>query len=144
MAEADVNLLRRWFEEVWNEGRTELMGELLAADAPVHGVGGGNDVVHGPAGFLPAYEQLTGAFPDIRFTVEQAISEGELVALRWTARATHSGDHLGMPATGRQVTVTGMVFARVRDGKMIEGWNNWDMMGLMHAIGQAPRAAVTG
>lgn len=144
MAEADVHLLRRWFQEVWNEGRTDVMDDLLAADAPVYGVGGGHVVAHGPAGFLPSYEQLKGAFPDIHFTVEQAISEGDIIALRWTAQATHTGDHLGVPATGKRVSVTGMVFARVRDGKMIEGWNNWDMMGLMHALGEAPRAAITG
>ena len=58
MADADVNLLRRWFEEVWNQGRTDLMPELLAPDAPVYGVGAGTDAVRGPEGFLPAYQQL--------------------------------------------------------------------------------------
>jgi steroid delta-isomerase-like uncharacterized protein len=142
MAEADVNLLRRWFEEVWNQGRTEVMHELLAPDAPVHGVGGGSDMVRGPAEFLVAYEQLKGAFPDIHFTIEQAISQGDSIAVRWSATATHKGDHLGPPASNNTVNVTGMVFARVRDGKMIEGWNNWDMMGLMHTIGATPHEAV--
>ena len=138
MAEREVRLVRRWFEEVWNQRRPDAMDELLETNAPVYGVGGANDVAYGPAGFRPAYEQLLGAFPDIHFTVEDAISEGDLVALRWTATATHTGDHLGMPASGKPVTITGMVFARSRNGKMVEGWNNWDMLGLMHAIGQIP------
>ncbi|MBV9824477.1 MAG: ester cyclase [Alphaproteobacteria bacterium] len=144
MAEREVMLVRRWFEEVWNQRRVEAMDELLAADARVYGLGAGNDVVIGPAGFRPAYEQLLGAFPDIHFTVEDAISVGDLVALRWTARATHTGDHLGVPATGETVTITGMVFARAQDGKMVEGWNNWDMLGLMHATGQVPGPKIVG
>jgi steroid delta-isomerase-like uncharacterized protein len=143
MSEANINLLRRWFEEVWNQGRPELMGELLAEDGAVYGVGGGNEMVRGPAGFLPGYQQLKGAFPDIHFTIEEAICQGDIVAVRWTARATHQGDHLGPPATGKEINITGMSFARVRDGKLVEGWNNWDMMGLMHTIGGSMQAAVT-
>jgi len=142
MADADANLLRRWFEEVWNQGRTEVAAELMAEDAAVYGIGGGTDMVRGPAEFLEFYKQLKGAFPDIRFTVEQTIAQGDIVAVRWTARATHLGDHLGPPATNNRVTVTGMGFARVKDGKMVEGWNNWVMMGLMHMIGATPHAAV--
>ena len=96
----------------------------------------------GPEGFRPDYDRLRGAFPDIRFTIEEIISERDIVALRWTARMTHRGDHLGMPATNKPLTVTGMGFARVRDGKVVEAWNNWDMMGLMHGIGQTPHGAV--
>lgn len=142
MANDNIALTRRWFEEVWSQGRRETIDELFAADGRMHGVGGPQDVVHGPAGFRAQYEPLKGAFPDIRFTIEEAIAERDLVAIRWTATATHQGDHLGMPATQKPVTVTGMGFARFRDGKIVEAWNNWDMMGLMHAIGQTPQAKV--
>ena len=142
MSEADVKLCRRWFEEVWNQGRTDVMHEILAPDGLVHGVGAAHDTVRGPKGFLPGYEQLKGAFPDIQFTIEEAISERDIVALRWTARMSHQGDHLGVPATNNPLTVTGMSFARVKDGIVVEAWNNWDMMGMMHGIGQAPQAAV--
>ena len=142
MAESGVELVRRWFEEVWNQGRPEAMPDLLAADAPVHDVGASGDVLRGPDGFRPAYEKLKGAFPDIRFTIDEAISERDLVAVRWTARMTHCGDQLGCAPTNKPVTVTGMSFARVRDGILVEGWNNWDMLGLMHQIGQIPQAGV--
>ncbi|HEX3860897.1 MAG TPA: ester cyclase [Stellaceae bacterium] len=141
MAEAEIAVVRRWFEEVWNNGRPEVMDDLLTADAPIYGVGSGGELVRGPAGFRPGYEQLKGAFPDIHFIINEAISERDLVALRWTARMTHTGGELG-PPSNKTVTVTGMAFARVRDGKMVEGWNNWDMMGLMHAIGQSPHPAI--
>jgi steroid delta-isomerase-like uncharacterized protein len=142
MADDNVALARRWFEEVWNQGRTATIEELFAADGRMHGIGSGGDVVHGPAGFRAHYDQLKGAFPDIRFTIEEAIAERDMVAVRWTATATHQGDHLGMPATNKPVTITGMGFARIRDGKIVETWNNWDMMGLMHTIGQSPHAKV--
>src|SRR5262249_27947064 len=132
MAEAEIAVIKRWFEEVWNQGRAETIDELLAPGAPVYGIGHGADVIHGPDGVRPAYEQLKGALPDIHFTFHEAISEGEVVALRWTATATHKGDTLGIAATHKRVTITGMCFGRVRNGKIVEGWNNWDMMGLMH------------
>jgi steroid delta-isomerase-like uncharacterized protein len=142
MADKEIMVVRRWFEEVWNQGRVELMDELLAADAPVHDISAPGDIVLGPAGFRPAYEKLRGAFPDIRFTIDEAISERDLVAARWTARMTHRGDQLGVPATNQPVTVSGISFVRVRDGKAVEAWNSWDMMGLMQQIGQITQAAV--
>jgi steroid delta-isomerase-like uncharacterized protein len=142
MAESDVAVLRRWFEEVWNQGREDLMAALAAPDVIAHGVGGPSQIMRGLDAFKPFYRSIKGAFPDIRFTVEEAIGEGEIVAVRWSAQLTHSGDDLGFPATHKQVAITGMTFARVRDGKIAEAWDNWDMMGLMHAIGQTPHAEV--
>lgn len=142
MAESEITVVRRWFEEVWNQGRADRMHELLAADAPVYDVGGPGDMVRGPDGFRPAYEKLRAAFPDIHFTIDEAISERDLVAVRWTARMTHQGDQLGVAATGKPVAVGGMSFARVRDGKAVEAWNSWDMMGLMCQIGQISQTRV--
>ena len=136
MANDNVALARRWFEEVWNQGRTATIDELFAGDGEMHGVGGPGHHLRGPAGFREAYDQLKGAFPDIRFTIDEAIAERDLVAIRWTATATHRGDHLGMPATGKPVTVSGMGFARISEGKIVETWNNWDMMGMMQQLGQ--------
>jgi steroid delta-isomerase-like uncharacterized protein len=135
MIEEAIAVCRRWFEEVWNDGREDLMPELAAVDVIAHGIAGPDDVAYGlDAGFKPMFRTLRGAFPDIHFTVEDAIGSGDLVALRWRMRGTHRGDDLGMPATGNAVTVTGMTFARIIDGKIAEGWNNWDMMGMMNQI----------
>jgi len=75
-------------------------------------------------------------------TIDDTITEGDKVAARWTARMTHRGDHLGIPATNRQVVITGMSIVRVRDGQIVEGWNNWDIMSLMQQLG-ADRPAAT-
>jgi steroid delta-isomerase-like uncharacterized protein len=144
MDETGMAVCRRWFEEVWNEGREDLMPQLAAEDVIAHGIAGPDDVAHGlEAGFKPMYRTLRGAFPDIHFTVDEIIGSGELAAARWSMRGTHRGGDLGMPATGKQVAITGMTFVRVTNGKIAEGWNNWDMMGLMNQIGaNAARAVI--
>jgi steroid delta-isomerase-like uncharacterized protein len=129
-------LLRRWFEEVWNQRRDDLMDQLAAKDMVCHGTGGPDEDLRGlDQDFRPFYEKLLGAFPDIQFTVEAAIRQGDSEALRWTARMTHAGNDLGFSATNKPVTLTGMVFARLENGKFAEAWDNWDMMGLMKQIG---------
>src|ERR1044071_1558224 len=142
MTGANKEIARRWFEEVWNQDRIELLPELMHPDAPIYDVGAPGEVRRGPEGFRPAYEKLKGAFPDIHFTIEEIIGERDIVALRWTARMTHRGPHLGFAPTSAQVTVSGMGFARVHDGKVAEAWNNWDMMGLLQQLGQISQPAV--
>ena len=71
MTSAPVEVARRWFEEMWNQGRAELIPELLAADAPIHDVGAPADVQRGPEGFRRVYDKLKGAFPDIRLTIDR-------------------------------------------------------------------------
>jgi len=82
MTSTPVEVARRWFEEMWNHGRAELIPELLAADAPIYDVGAPGDVRRGPEGFRPTYEKLRGAFPDIQFTIEEIISERDIVPNR--------------------------------------------------------------
>ena len=105
-------------------------------------IGAPGEVRRGPEGFRPVYEKLRGAFPDIRFTIEEIISERDIVALRWTARMTHRGPHLGFAPTDAAVTVGGMGFARVRNGQVVEAWNSWDMMGMLQQLGQISQSAV--
>jgi steroid delta-isomerase-like uncharacterized protein len=142
MPDSNVAMLRRWFESVWNEGREDLMEQIASPDLIVHGVGGPKQEMRGLEDFRHFYRQIRGAFPDLQIIVEDAIGEGDLAAVRWTAHATHSGGDLGFAPTGKRLTITGMTFTRFRDGKAIESWDNWDMMGLMHEIGQTPHAEV--
>src|SRR5438093_12903410 len=120
MATSNEALTRRWFEEVWNQGRVEAIDELLAEDGIAHGLGSGDDL-RGPAGFKPFHARFKGAFPDIRITVEDMISEGDMVAVRFTCRGTHAGDHLGVAPTNRKVAFEAMSFVRWRDGQVVEG-----------------------
>ena len=131
----EMTFMHHWFEEVWNKGSVEAIDNLMAEDAIVHGLGEAGIESRGPAAFKPFAAKLRGAFPDIQVTIEETIEQGDRIVARWTARMTHTGDDLGVPATGRQVSFTGMSWGRVRDGKLVEGWNNYDMMSMMEQIG---------
>lgn len=128
-------LTRRWFKEVWNEGRAEAIDEMLDAHCVTHGLGLGTGDLHGSEGFKSIHTQFLGAFPDMYVTVEAVIAAGDMVATRLSGEATHAGDHLGVAATNRQITFTGMTFARWQGGKIVEAWNNIDMLGLLKQVG---------
>jgi steroid delta-isomerase-like uncharacterized protein len=144
MAAENEQLVRRWFEEVWNKGRLEAIDELLAKDVIAHGLGPGGSDLQGREGFKTFYTRFKGAFPDIQITVEDVIAEGDRAAARYSGRATHSGDHLGIAATQRPVTFTGMSFVRCRRGQIAEGWNNFDLLGMLHQVGAIQSAVDLG
>lgn len=141
--EENVALMRRWFKEVWNEGRTQTIHDLLAPDAVGIGELEDGGKLRGPAEFVPFVERLRGAFPDINVVIEDAFGADDRVVLRWSATMTHQGDHLGMPATGQKVQLTGMTIARIADKQIIEGWDNWDQLAMLKQIGVYERPQVT-
>ena len=127
-------MTRRWFEEVWNKGREEAIDELLAADGVAHGLTDDGHDLPGPAEFRKFYRQFRSGIADVRITVDQVIGEGDTTAVRFTAYGTHGGDGLGVKATGRTVRVTGMCMMRWKDGRIAQGWNEFDAAGLMRQI----------
>jgi steroid delta-isomerase-like uncharacterized protein len=137
MAESNAALARRWFEEVWNQRCDETVRELLHAEGVGHLEGMD---VHGPEGFLAARAALLGAFSGMRVTVEATVEDGEDVVTRWSARGTHDGDGLGIPASKRPVTFQGITWMRVRDGRIVEGWDRWNVGGLLETL----RAPLSG
>ena len=133
--EENVALMRRWFKEVWNEGKTQTIYELLSPDAIGIGQLEDGGQLRGPAEFLPLVERIRGAFPDINMVVEDAFGAEDKVVLRWSATMTHHGDHLGMPASGKRVRMTGITIARIRGKQIVEGWDNWDQLAMLKQIG---------
>jgi predicted ester cyclase len=128
----------RWFEEVWNKGRREAIAEMLLPDAIIHD--GAKDG-RGPEGFYPFFDRLQAACSDIRIRVEQTIVEHDLVCVRWFATMKHTGDGLGIAPTGRTLEATGISILRIAGGKLVEGWQNWDMLGMMQQIRETDGAA---
>ena len=106
-------------------------------------------VIHGTGVFpdmdLAAMKQVMAAFytafPDQHYTVEDLIAEGDKVVSRFTARATHQGEFMGVPATGKVVTMTGIVISRFAGGKVVEDWSSSDMLGLLQQLGAIPQMA---
>src|ERR1700748_2115416 len=106
MASDNVGLASRWFEEVWNQRRTDTIDELLTDESLCYSESG---PLRGSREFKErAHAVLLSAFPDIKITVEGTVAEGDVVVARWSARGTHLGDGLGFPATGRSVSFRGM------------------------------------
>ena len=138
MSEENKRIARRVIEGLWNEGRFELAGEMIARDYIGHMPG---DDTHGPDGVIRFFSEQRSGFPDIHYTVEDQVAEGDKVVTRWTARGTHEGEFKGMPATGKQGSVTGITISRIADGKLIEGWTNPDELGLMQQLGAVPSPA---
>jgi steroid delta-isomerase-like uncharacterized protein len=127
MANDPKTLVHEWFEQVWNKGDEEAIDRLLADDAVVHGLTDAHgNLLQGKADFKPFFRRFRDAFPDIQVIVEDTVVEGDKVAARCTVRGTHRGDTLGFAATHRPVEFTGMVILRVRNGQLVEGWNNFD------------------
>jgi steroid delta-isomerase-like uncharacterized protein len=132
MSIENKTLVQRWFSEVWNEGRADAIDEMLADDAAVHGLG---PDLHGPAEFKHFHSAYRNAYPDVTIHIDDLVAEDDMVAVRWSASGTHRGDGLGFPATGRRAQFTGMVFVRIKEGKLVEGWNNFDQLGMLLQLG---------
>lgn len=128
-------VMRRWFEEVWNARRTEMIEAYLAPDGILHNVEQAGVDARGPEAFRGFHRRILDAFPDIRFTLHEVIESGPLVAARWSATLTHEGHGLGVPPTGSHFTLTGLAMARVENGQVVESWDEWDRMSLARACG---------
>jgi steroid delta-isomerase-like uncharacterized protein len=119
--------VRRWYEE-FNQRNLTIVDELFTPDYVYHNP---PTTLHGPEEFKQFLSLYLTAFPDARFTVEDDIAEGDLVASRATLRGTHQGEFMGIPPTGKPVTVTGIAIDRIVGGKFVEGWLNFDACGIL-------------
>lgn len=126
-------VVRQLFDEVLNEGRLDLIDELLSDDYLDHNPLPG--VPPGAAGVKIKVKALRGAFPDIRFELEEIVAEGSLVAARYRWRGTQEGSFGDIPPAGKTVEVTGMDFYRLEQGKIVEHWHNIDELGLLRQLG---------
>lgn len=122
---------RRWFEDVWTNRQDDLIEELMAENAYGHVEGG---EVTGPADFRQMRDTFLSALPDIRIEVEDVLGEGNQAVVRWRATGTHGGDGFGFKATGRPIDIRGMTWLVVEDGKIVEGWDAWNLGGVLQKL----------
>jgi len=142
MSEGNKNIVRRLFEEVWNKGNLQVTDDLFTPNY-FHHDSSTPDVGRGPESEKKRATFYRTAFPDLRLTVEDIIAEGETVVARWSCRGTHKGDLNGIAPTGKHVNLTGISIARFTNGKMSEGFVNWDALSLMQQLGVVPDLAKT-
>jgi steroid delta-isomerase-like uncharacterized protein len=142
MSEPNKAIIRRLIEELWNKGNLSLADELFAPNYEHHDAST-LDFGRGPESEKKRATLYRAAFPDLRLTIEEIIAEGEIVMTRWSCRGTHKGDLSGIAPTGKQFNISGVTIARLANGKLAEGWVNWDALGLMQQLGIVPELAKT-
>lgn len=137
MSEQNKTNVRRLFEELWNKGSLPVADELIAPTYTHHDAST-PDVGRGPESEEKRVTLYRTAFPDLRLTVEDMIADGETVVARWSCRRAHNGNLNGIAPTGKQFAISGVSIVRFNGGKMVEGWINWDALGLMQQLGVVP------
>lgn len=123
MAETNKALMQRWFDEVWNHRSEAAIDAMFHPQGKSHGFPDMDSVLVGPDAFKSVHRSFCGAFPDLHVDLEEVVSEGDRVAVRFKVNMTHLGDHLGFTASGKKATLAGSTFAIVKDGQIVEGWN---------------------
>jgi predicted ester cyclase len=129
-------LVRRTYEQLLNRGELALADELIGAEFLNHAAP--PEVPRGPAGMRATVTMLRTAFPDLHFTLEELIAEGDLVSVRTTMRGTHRGPFLGIAPTNRAVEQAQIHMIRFADGKAVEHWVARDDLGMFQQLGVLP------
>jgi steroid delta-isomerase-like uncharacterized protein len=128
-------IARRIFEEMYTNKDPTLVDALYHEEYVARRSAGdltGRDSMHA------ALANLRESWPDLTFAVDELIAEGDMVVARWHSEGTHRGPYLGVAATGRRTTNTGISTFRIRDGKIVESWSEMDTLGILRQLGAAP------
>ena len=130
------SLIRRIFYEAFNQGNLEIVDDLLAPNHYAHVSVGG--APNGPQGLKLMIAIFRTAFPDLLCTVEDEIEGSDKFAVRWSMHGTHLGMFLGNSPTGRKINVPGIIFGRIKNGRIIEDWTLTDQLGILEQLGIVP------
>jgi len=131
------SLIRRIFDEAFNQGRLAAIDEVFTPDHFAHNAFGG--APNGPQGLKWLIAMFRTGFPDLQCTIEDEINKGDRSAALWTMRGTHKGLFQGNQPTGRPIEVQGIIFARIEEGMIVEYWMLIDQFGLLQQLGIIPR-----
>ena len=136
MSEENKAVLRRWFDEVWNNARADVIEELFDENGIAHGLSADPaNPIKGPRDFRPFHTVFREAFPNLMIVVEDMIAEGDKVAARCSVRGRHEGEFMGRAATQSPVEFTGIAIVRIKKGKIVEAWNNFDFLTMNKQLG---------
>ena len=130
-------IVRRFYEEVWIKRKLEVVNELIS---PSHALQGPNIFGSsiGPEAYKRQVSNLIEAYPDLRWIIEDTIAEKDKVVACWTFSGTHKGDYMGVPATNKKVSVSGITIHHITGGKIMDSHTNWDALGMMQQLGAVP------
>ena len=133
--------VRQFIDEIFVQGRTDAVDELLADDFVGHTW---PSTGHPKDDLKAAIERTSKGLSDARFTIEDLIAEGDRVAVRLTAEATQTGELMGMPASGKRYSIGEIHIFRLADGKVVEHWHQFDQMAMMKQLGAMPGGGSAG
>jgi len=125
--DANKSLIRRNFEVIWSDCNLSVADDIIAPDYVGH-IATLSEPVHGVDAFKQMVMLYHMAAPDIRFMIQDEVAEGSKVATRWIAHGTHRGEFMGIAPSGQTLSVTGMSFHRVANGRIQESWDDWDAL----------------
>jgi steroid delta-isomerase-like uncharacterized protein len=134
--EQNKSIVRRWVEEGWNKGNPAVIDQLYAPDYIQHEPP--PETVNSSDALKQYASMLLTAFPDLHLTIEDLIAEGDKVVWRLNSKGTHKGPFMGIPATGKIGSITGIVIFRLENSRIMEGWVNIDTLGLLQQLGVIP------
>jgi steroid delta-isomerase-like uncharacterized protein len=137
MSEQNKTVVRRLIDELWNKGNLQVADEFIAPTY-VHHDDSTPDLGKGPESEKKRVNLYRGAFHDFRLSIEDLLADGETVVARWSCRGVHKGNLNGIAPTGKQFAITGVTICRFDHGKIVEGFVNWDALGLMRQLGVVP------
>jgi steroid delta-isomerase-like uncharacterized protein len=138
MAEDLKELTRKYIDQVWNEGRLDLIDQLVAPGCVTHDPAAPGGALTGPEGLKQLVSMYRSAFPDTKFELNDLIAEGDKAAARISASGTHKGALMGIAPTGKRVSISGIVITQFRDGKQVESWSSYDQLGMLQQLGVVP------
>ena len=130
--------LRRVFDEIWHKGDLSVTRQIYAKEFVYYGAESAGAVFRGPEGYAELVRLYRTAFPDIHFTVEQMIGEGDDLVCRWTGSGTHRGELKGVRPTGKHVVNPGVSVCRFAGGKIVEERAFWDEQHMRQSLGVDP------
>jgi steroid delta-isomerase-like uncharacterized protein len=138
-------IARRFVEECWNQGKVDMVGELVANNCRFHDPVFPN-LTSGAENLKQHISTCRNGFPDLVFSIDDSIAERNEVVLHWTSRGTHKAQFLGLAPTNRRATVSGTSIFRIENGKIAEEWSDWNLLTLMEQLGVslAPKTQSTG
>ncbi len=136
MLEENKQLVRKLYEECWNKGKLDVIGQIVSSDCRLH------DPVFpslgaGVEGLRKHIQMNRAAFPDLHFKIDDMIAERDEVVVHWTGRGTQEGPFLGLAPTKRTGSVSGTSICRIKNGKIVEGWTDWNVTTLLEQLGIA-------
>jgi steroid delta-isomerase-like uncharacterized protein len=134
MSVSPKEVIRRLYKEVWNERKFDLIDQLVSRSHALVAPNVSGAAV-GPAAYKKQIAAFIAGFPDLRFVVDEIVSENDKVVAAWTWSGTHRGEYLGIAATNKKVSVSGITMHQIADGKILDSQAAWDSLGLLRQLG---------